>query len=148
MARARPTKAALATWRTLLHVHVELTTQLDEELRAATGLPLEWYDVLLQLTEHGGRLRMHELADAVLLSRSNCTRLVDRLESEGLVRREPDPDDARGRFAIVTNAGRALQRRAGKIHLEGIERHFGAPLGDAAPAMLEALQRVLPPPAP
>ncbi|MEQ8718146.1 MAG: MarR family transcriptional regulator [Acidimicrobiales bacterium] len=124
----RPDPATLTAWRSLLEAHRGATTALDEELRAAHDLPLEWYDVLFQLHEHGGRLRMGDLADRLLVSRSNCTRLVDRMDRAGLVAREDDPGDRRGRLAVLTPAGRRRFRRAAPTHLAGIARHIGAPL--------------------
>src|SRR5207237_2294677 len=87
----------IGIWRSFLRAHAGVIRELGRELAAEAGLPLAWYDVLLQLAEAPGRrLRMAELADRVLLSRSGLTRLVDRLQAEQLVRREPSPDDARG----------------------------------------------------
>jgi DNA-binding MarR family transcriptional regulator len=97
---------------------------LEQEL-AEAGMPLAWYDVLLQLAEAPQhRLRMAELADRVLLSRSGVTRLVDRLEVEGYVRRERSADDARGTFTVLTNIGRAALRAASPVHLAGVQRHW------------------------
>ena len=79
-----PHPLQLEAWRSFLEAHARVTELLDAELRAQRDLPLGWYDVLVQLSEAGGRRRMSELADAVLLSRSNCTRLVDRLDAAGL----------------------------------------------------------------
>ena len=88
-------------------------------------MPLGWYDVLLQLVEAPGhRLRMAELADLVLLSRSGLTRLVDRLQAEGLVRREPSKDDARGTYTVLTEAGLGRLRGAAPVHLAGVRRHW------------------------
>jgi DNA-binding MarR family transcriptional regulator len=99
--------------------------ELERELSAEAGMPLAWYDVLLQLVEAPQhRLRMAELADRVLLSRSGLTRLVDRLQAEGLVCREPSPDDARGTYTVLTDAGYAALRRAAPVHLDGIRRHW------------------------
>lgn len=115
----------LAVWRGFLRVHEELVAELDEELRRERGMPLATYDVLVQLSfAPGRRLRMRELADAVLLSRSGLTRLVDRLVREGLVAREPCPDDARGAFAALTPAGAQALRRARPVHLAGVRRLF------------------------
>ena len=94
---ARLTTDELAAWRGFLQTHARLTRRLDEELRAAHDLPLTSYDVLVQLEGAPGReMRMSELADAVLLSRSGLTRLVDRLERQGLIERRECPDDACG----------------------------------------------------
>src|SRR5262245_49789131 len=97
----------LAVWRGFLQAHALLVRQLDAELVAAHGLPLTWYDVLGVLDEAGGRLRMSELARAVLLSGSGATRLVDRMERAGLIVREPCEEDGRGFFAVLTEAGAA-----------------------------------------
>ena len=106
-------------------VHSEVTQQLDAELRSAHDLPLTSYEVLLFLNGSAeGRLRMSELADSVLLSRSGLTRLVDRLERRGFVRREQCPGDARGSFAVITDAGRETFAAARRTHLAGVRRLF------------------------
>jgi DNA-binding MarR family transcriptional regulator len=121
----------LGVWRAFLRAHAGITRELERELGAEAGMPLAWYDVLLQLVEAPGRrLRMAELADRVLLSRSGLTRLVDRLQAEGYVCREPSPDDARGTYTVLTDAGYAALRRAAPVHLEGIRRHWLAHFSD------------------
>lgn len=127
-----PDPLQLEAWRSFLEVHARVTELLDAELRSERDLPLSWYDVLVQLSEAGGRLRMSELADAVLLSRSNCTRLVDRLDAAGLVAREPDGDDTRVRWAVLTAAGKDRLRAAAGAHLAGVERAFTAYVDDDA----------------
>jgi DNA-binding MarR family transcriptional regulator len=113
---------------------------LERELLADTGMPLGWYDVLLQLAEAPGRrLRMAELADRVLLSRSGLTRLIDRLETDGLVRREPSPDDARGTFTVLTADGMSRLREAAPVHLAGIRKHWLAHFSDDELRQLGAL---------
>ena len=98
----------LDAWRGFLRTHATLVAELDEELTERQGLPLSSYDVLVQLDEApDGRLRMSSLADAVLLSRSGLSRLVTRLESQGLIERTECPSDARGAFAGITDKGRA-----------------------------------------
>jgi DNA-binding MarR family transcriptional regulator len=115
----------LGVWRTFLRTHAGVMRELERELVAATGMPLGWYDVLLQLAEAPERrLRMAELADRVLLSRSGLTRLIDRLQAEGLVRREPSPDDARGTYTVLTRQGMQRLRTAAPVHLAGISRHW------------------------
>jgi DNA-binding MarR family transcriptional regulator len=115
----------LAAWRGLLRVHAELTRALDSELAGAHELPLSSYEVLLFLADApGGRLRMAELADGVLLSRSGLTRLVDRLEQAGLLERERCDDDARGLYAAITPKGRALFDAARETHLAGVRERF------------------------
>ncbi|HEY0869861.1 MAG TPA: MarR family transcriptional regulator, partial [Acidothermaceae bacterium] len=101
-----PSRDELAVWRAFLRAHAQLIRTLESELGAAREIPLASYDVLVQLAEAPAhRLRMTELADRVLLSRSGLTRLIDRLERDGLVRREAVPDDARGMYAVLTAAG-------------------------------------------
>jgi len=124
-AAAAPSAAELAVWRTFLRAHAEVSRRLEAELVAEHDLPLAWYDVLLQLAEAvDRRLRMTELADRVLLSRSGLTRLVDRLEREGLVARAACPSDARGLFAVLTECGLARLRAAAPTHLRGIAEHM------------------------
>jgi DNA-binding MarR family transcriptional regulator len=113
----------LAAWRAFLQAHRTVTAALANELEAVTGMSLAWYDVLVQLTE-GGSLRMKQLADRVLLSRSGLTRLVDRLEVEGWVVRRASPEDARGFYVEITPAGTASLRRASVVHLRGVVHHF------------------------
>jgi DNA-binding MarR family transcriptional regulator len=115
----------LGAWRGMLRAHAELTRALDTELTATHGLPLSSYEVLLFVGDApGGRMRMSELADSVLLSRSGLTRLVDRLERGGLIERVKCSDDARGYFAQITPAGRELFQQARRTHLAGVRRLF------------------------
>lgn len=115
----------LDAWRGLLRIHRDVVGCLDTELDRDHGLPLSAYEVLMYLTDaDDGRLRMGELADALLLSRSGLTRLVDRLERQGLVNRERCDDDARGYFAQLTPAGRRLLAKARPAHLAGVREHF------------------------
>jgi DNA-binding MarR family transcriptional regulator len=118
-------KQELAAWRGMLRVHAALTRALDAELAERHGLPLNSYEVLLFLADsRGGRMRMSELADSVLLSRSGLTRLVDRLERDGLLEREQCEEDARGYFAAITDQGRALFDEARRTHLAGVRERF------------------------
>jgi len=136
----RPTDWRLGVWRSFLRAHAAVNRELERELLAATGMPLTWYDVLLQLVEAPQRrLRMAELADRVLLSRSGLTRLIDRLQSEGLVRREPSPGDARGTYTVLTAEGYARLLAAAPVHLAGIQRHWLAHFDDAELRTLGAL---------
>ncbi|MCW2502402.1 MAG: MarR family transcription regulator [Actinomycetia bacterium] len=119
------TRAELTVWRDFLRAHAAVTRALEDELMGARSFPLTWYDVLVQLVEAPGhRLRMAELADRVLLSRSGLTRLVDRLVKAGLVAREPVPDDARGTFTVLTQAGYERLRDAAPLHLAGVVEHM------------------------
>lgn len=120
----RPDADALQAWRGLLRYHTTVIELLDRELRARHDLPLAWYDVLVQLSEAGGERTMGDLAGALLVSPSNCTRLVARLVDAGLVSRRADEHDARIRHAAITPQGRAILRRAAPTHLAGIRRWF------------------------
>lgn len=123
--RARLTPEQIAVWRAFLRAHSRITRALEADLVAEQKLPLASYDVLVQLVEAPEhRLRMTELADAVLLSRSGVTRLVDRLVREGLVRREACETDARGLFAVLTDAGYQRLRTASGTHLRGVHDYF------------------------
>jgi DNA-binding MarR family transcriptional regulator len=115
----------LAAWRGMLRAHAELTKELDAELAREHNLPLSSYEVLLYLADAPeGRMRMAELADSVLLSRSGLTRLVDRLQREGLLKRERCESDARGYFAEITPKGRRLFDAARRTHLDGVRALF------------------------
>ena len=118
------TPAQQRAWRTFLRAHATVVRALEAELLAEHDLPLASYDVLVQLSEAPDRrLRMTELADRVLLSRSGLTRLADRLEREGLITREPCPSDARGTLAVLTEAGLQRLRDAWPTHLRGVSQH-------------------------
>jgi DNA-binding MarR family transcriptional regulator len=133
----RLTQAQIASWRSFLRAHAAVTRKLEADLIAECNLPLAWYDVLVQLVEAPGhRLRMTDLAGAVLISRSGLTRLVDRLVADGLVRREPAVDDARGTFAVMTDAGYERLRRATPTHLRGVG---GYVIDRVSPEQLAAL---------
>jgi len=115
----------LSAWRGLLRVHSALVKALDAELLATHDLPLTSYEVLINLqAAPGRRRRMAELADGVLLSRSGMTRLVDRLEREGLLERDACTDDGRGTYAVLTEKGEACLARARPTHLDGVRDRF------------------------
>lgn len=119
------TPAELDAWRGFLRAHARVTRLLDAELTAECDLPLGTYEVLVHLHEAPGRrLRMTELADRVLLSRSGLTRLVDRMEREGLITRESCPSDLRGTNAVLTDAGYERLRAAAPTHLRGVREHL------------------------
>jgi len=116
-------------WGALLHVHAALVPALDRELQRAADLPLAWYDLLLELNAAPQRrLRMSELGQRVVLSRTRVSRLVDELAGAGLVRREAHPTDRRSAFAVLTEDGRRRFRAAAPVYLRGIEKHFTAHL--------------------
>jgi DNA-binding MarR family transcriptional regulator len=120
-----PNDPRLGAWRAFLLAHARLSRRLDEELRAEHGLTLPEYDALLQIAQAPDRrLRMSQLADLVVLSRSGVTRLIDRLVADGLVERSQCLSDARGAEAVLTRAGLDRMRHAAATHLRGIEAYF------------------------
>ena len=135
----------MLAWRRFLRAHALVTRRLESDLLAEQRLPLASYDVLVQLVEAPERrLRMSELAERVLLSRSGLTRLVDRLEREGLVRREACDSDARGLFTVLTEEGLARLREASPVHLRGVADHAVGRLDeDEAAALAGLLGRML-----
>jgi DNA-binding MarR family transcriptional regulator len=115
----------LATWAAFLRAHARVVRELERELQAEQHMALTDYDVLVQLAAADDRrLRMSDLADRLLLSRSGVTRLVDRLVGEGLVERVSCDTDRRGLWAALTDAGLARLRSAAPTHLRGVSEHF------------------------
>jgi DNA-binding MarR family transcriptional regulator len=144
--RIVPTHTELASWRSFLRAHATITKTLEAELEIEQQLSLAAYDVLVQLSEAPERrLRMTELADAVLLSRSGVTRLVDRLEKVGLVARSRVADDGRGVAAKLTDRGLNRLRVAATTHLRGVRQHFADRLDESDLADLERVSRKLAP---
>jgi DNA-binding MarR family transcriptional regulator len=118
-------------WGALLHVHADLVPLLDRQVQGAAGMPLAWYDVLLELNAAPDRrLRMGELGGRVVLSRTRVSRLIDELVGAGLVARENNPEDRRSAYAVLTDLGRSRLRAAAPPHLAGIAEHFGRHLSD------------------
>lgn len=134
-----------SVWPLFLTTHAVLVEAIERRLAQAGLPPLAWYDLLWGLERSPGeRLRMSELADKVVLSRSNLTRLVDRLEEAGLVARERSAEDRRGAYAVLTAAGREMRRRMWPVYQAGIRELFESRLSDAeAQTLGEALRRVL-----
>jgi DNA-binding MarR family transcriptional regulator len=138
-------RTQLRTWRTFITAHATVIDLIEHELAEARQLPLSSYDVLLALVEAPNRrLRMHELAQAVVLSRSGLTRLVDRLEQEGLLRRDRTGSDRRATYAVLTLKGFRAFRHAWPIYAQGIVKHFVQHLTEHEMSMLsQVLGRVL-----
>jgi DNA-binding MarR family transcriptional regulator len=112
-------------WGTFLHATTRLMSQLDDEMKAANGERLATFDVLSNLSEApNGELRMSDLAEQTLFSRSRLSYTVDQLEARGLVMRQTDLNDRRGVSAVLTPNGVAHHRKLAITHLEGIRRHF------------------------
>ena len=119
------TDAEQQAWRGFLRAYAVLVRELDAELEAAHGLPLTSYEVLARLQNAPSRrMRMRDLADAVLLSRSGLTRLVDRLARDGLLERCSCPNDARGAYAVLTDKGARTLEAARPTHIAGVRRRF------------------------
>lgn len=112
-------------WAVLLTAHATLVEKIEAALAAADLPPLAWYDVLWELEKaEGGKLRMHELAHRVVLSRSNLTRLADRLEHAKLIERADTPHDRRGYDCVITRAGLAMRKKMWPVYKAQIERVF------------------------
>jgi len=127
----------------LIEGFAAVMTQVERELDATVGIPVTWFEVLLRLArspEH--QLRMAELARQVGLSTSGLTRLIDRIEEAGYVRREACPSDRRGANAVLTDEGTALLHKALPPHVESIDTHLAGPLGDEI-STFERLMRTL-----
>src|SRR3989454_5729915 len=138
-----PGRRGLQAWTSFLRAHATLLRRLDTDLEGETGLALADFDVLAQLAEAHGKLRMTELADRALISRSGMTRRVARLVDEGLVRREKADTDARGVVVALTKAGLARLAETAPVHARGISKLFVAQLDDQELAFLEhALSKV------
>ncbi|NQE38268.1 MarR family winged helix-turn-helix transcriptional regulator [Microcoleus asticus] len=130
-----------SVWRLFITANVKLLDRMGEKFSQA-GLPsMDWYDVLLTLKEAPEyRLRLSDLAQKALLSRSNLTHLVDRLEKAGLLYRKRCPSDRRGTYAVLTEAGLAMQQQMWTVYAEGIAEYFACHLDDEE---LQVMQQVL-----
>jgi DNA-binding MarR family transcriptional regulator len=133
-----PGGRGLEAWQALLRAHATLLRQLEHDLEKETGLALADFDVLAQLALAGGELRMTELADRALISRSGMTRRVARLVGVGLVRRANAGADARGVVVALTDAGMARLNATAPVHARGIAKLFVAKLNDQELAALES----------
>src|SRR5881398_920693 len=139
-----PGRRGLEAWTSFLRAHATLMRRLDTDLERETGLVLADFDVLAQLAEAHGELRMTELADRALISRSGMSRRVARLVDEGLVRRDRAGTDARGVVVTLTEAGIARLAETAPVHVRGISKLFVARLDDQELALLErALNKVI-----
>src|SRR3989442_7801299 len=139
-----PGRRGFDAWRSLLRAHATLMRRLDTDLERETGLALADCDVLAQLAAAHGELRMTELADRALISRSGMSRRVARLVDAGLVRRDKADSDARGVVVALTEAGIARLTETVPVHARGISKLFVAQLDDQELALLErALNKVI-----
>ena len=138
-----PTPERLRCWRLFFESSLALIDMLDTELQEAVGIPQRWYDVLVQLEEAPDGLPMNELAERILYSKSGFTRVVDRMEEAGLVRRVRPERDRRSILVLLTEEGTKTMERARLHHRDGIDRHFSRHLTDAeVRALTKALEKV------
>lgn len=128
----------------LMQVNTRLLERIGAEVEAKTGHPQSWLEVLVNLKGAGGRMRMSDLADALLLSRGGATRLIARIEESGLVAREIPSEDRRATYAVLTPAGLQAAEAAVPVHLEAVRSTFAQHLDDAeVQTLLRVFVRVL-----
>jgi DNA-binding MarR family transcriptional regulator len=120
----------IPVWTALVRTHTHFWDRIESEMRREHGLTMARYEVLANLDYAGGRLGLGELAAAIALSPSGLSKLLDRMDASGLIRRDPDPDDARAAFATITPRGRSLVEAARTSHHDLLRRTFGAALTD------------------
>ena len=138
-----PTPERLRAWRLYFESALALIDVLDAELERDAGIPMRWYDALVHLEETPSGLRMNELAERILYSKSGFTRVVDRLEEAGLVRRVRPENDRRSILVVLTDKGRGTLTQARRHHRHAIEQHFSHHLSDAdIQALIRALEKL------
>src|SRR6266511_2009492 len=125
-----PSPERLRTWRLYFESALALHDVLDAELEHDAGIPLRWYDALVHLEEAPDGLRMNELAERILYSKSGFTRVVDRMEEAGLVQRVRPENDRRSILVVLTDEGRTAMEQARRHHRHAIEQHFSRHLSD------------------
>ena len=141
-----PVDEKMFAWRALMELHASVVDALERHLQdGGVGVPLAWYEVLLRLSHAAdASMRMQDLADVLLLSRSGVTRLADRLESAGFIERRVCETDRRGTLAVITNAGREALDRCNPLVVEALDEHFSRHLTKTdAHALMSILQHVL-----
>jgi len=138
-----PTPDRLRCWRLYFESAMALLDVLDSELQDAVGIPQRWYDVLVHTEESPNGIQMTELADRILYSKSGFTRVIDRMEAAGLVRRVRPPNDRRSILVLPTEKGTKTLERARRHHRDGIQRHFSEHLSDTdVKALTHALEKI------
>jgi DNA-binding MarR family transcriptional regulator len=138
-----PTPERLRAWRLFFESALALLDVLDAELEQVVGIPQRWYDVLVHLEESPQGIPMNELAERILYSKSGFTRVVDRMEEAGLVRRARLENDRRTILIVLTGNGTETLTRARRHHRDGIQRHFSQHLTDTdVKALTRALEKV------
>jgi DNA-binding MarR family transcriptional regulator len=135
------TDDGILTWSAFLRAYAAVVRRIEADVEAKARLPLGWYDVLLELNSAPGRrMRMQELGEAAVLSRSRVSRIVDELAAAGLAERRPNPEDRRSSYATITDEGRKVLRRAAPVYLAAVREHFVA---DLTPAQLAAVRSAM-----
>src|SRR5829696_660651 len=138
-----PSPERLRAWRLYFESALALVDVLDDELKRDAGIPLRWYDALVHLEETPDGLSMNELAERILYSKSGFTRVVDRMEEAGLVRRVRPDNDRRSILVVLTDQGRTTMEQARRHHRRGIEQHFSRHLTDTdIRALTRAFEKV------
>jgi len=135
-----PSPERLRAWRLFFESALAVVDVLDAELERDAGIPMRWYDILVHLEETPDGLRMNELAERILYSKSGFTRVVDRMEEAGFVRRVRPENDRRSIFVVLTDPGRTTLEQARRRHRHSIEEHFSRHLADTD---IKALTRAL-----
>jgi DNA-binding MarR family transcriptional regulator len=138
-----PSPERLRAWRLYFESALALIDVLDSDFEHNAGFPIQWYDVLVHLEDTPDGLRMNELAERILYSKSGFTRVVDRLEDAGLVRRVRPENDRRSILVVLTDEGRKTMERARRHHRHAIEEHFSRHLADSdVKALTDALEKL------
>ena len=138
-----PSPERLRAWRLFFESALALLDLLDTELEHDAGIPMRWYDVLVQLEESPEGIPMNALADRILYSKSGFTRVIDRMEEAGLVRRLRPQHDRRTILILLTDTGTQTMEHARRYHRDGIERHFSQHLTQAdIKALTRALEKI------
>jgi len=125
-----PSEAVINVWVQLMRAQSGVLKAIENELKEGAFPPLGWYDVALELSRVKDGLRPFEIERKILLAQYNLSRLLDRLEDAGYVVRKPAPDDGRGNIVVITDAGRAFQKRMWPTYRAAIARHVGAKLSE------------------
>ena len=137
-ASSMPCDTTVAAWIRLLRAQRCTLVAVERALKDAGFPPLEWYDVLLEL-ERIGPLRPRDLQSRLLLAQSNLSRLLDRMESAGLVERSSCKEDARGQLVRATADGKSLRQGMWPVYAAAIQEVIGARLASAEAGQLSEL---------
>lgn len=140
----QPSLAVTRAWIRLMRAQRIVLAAIEQDLKVADLPPLGWYDVLLELSRAtDGRLRPFEIEERTLLAQHNLSRLLDRMDKAGLVKREVFAEDGRGRWVIITQAGRAMQAHMWTIYAKALQQHLGSKLDDGQAEQLAGLLAAL-----